>query len=104
MLNSIVETSTFSARAARVWTDDEYESFVVYIARNPRAGSVVPGSGGVRKVRWARAGIGKRGGVRVLYFNSDARETWLLTIYAKNERETISASELKKIRDVINAK
>jgi hypothetical protein len=74
----------------------------LYIANNPKAGEVVPGSGGVRKIRWSKTGAGKRGGVRVIYFNSSQEETWLLTMYVKNERENIPAHELKKIREAIN--
>ena len=79
-----------------------YIGFVVYIADTPDAGEVVPGSGGVRKIRWSKEGAGKRGGVRVIYFNSANKETWLLTMYAKSERENISAHELKKIKEAIN--
>jgi hypothetical protein len=74
----------------------------LYIANNPKAGEVVPGSGGVRKIRWSKTGAGKRGGVRVIYFNSSQKEIWLLTMYVKNERENIPAHELKKIREAIN--
>ena len=53
--------------------------------RNPTVGDVVPGTGGVRKLRWSRPGMGKRGGMRVLYYVQDARgRIWLLTLYAKN--------------------
>ena len=65
-------------------------------------GEVVPGSGGVREIRWGKEGAGKRGGVRDIYFNSTNKETWLLTMYAKSERENISAHELKKIKEAIN--
>jgi hypothetical protein len=54
-----------------LWHEDERNAFVDYIARNPEAGDIIPDSGGVRKVRWSRAGTGKRGGVRVIYFYHD---------------------------------
>ncbi len=101
-MNTVIETNIFSAKAAKVWTPKQYEDFVVYIAGTPNAGEVVPGSGGVRKIRWGKDGAGKRGGVRVIYFNSAAKETWLLTMYAKNERVNIPAHELKKIKESIN--
>lgn len=101
-MNTVIETSTFSAKARRAWTPKQYEDFVVYIASTPSAGEVVPGSGGVRKIRWGKEGVGKRDGVRVIYFNRANRETWLLTMYAKNERENIPAHELKKIKEAIN--
>ncbi len=65
---------------------------------------LIPGSGGVRKIRWRKDGSGKRGGVRVIYFNNVHKETWLLTMYAKNEHENIPAHELKKIKEAIDDK
>ena len=101
-MNTVIETNIFSAKAAKAWTPEQYEGFIVHIANNPESGEVVPGSGGVRKVRWGKAGAGKRGGVRVVYFNSADEETWLLTMFAKNERENIPAHELKKIKEAID--
>ena len=101
-MNTVIETNIFNAKAAKLWTPKQHETFIVYIASNPQAGEVVPSSGGVRKIRWGKEGAGKRGGVRVIYFNSAAKETWLLTMYAKNERENIPAHELKRIREAIN--
>jgi len=75
------------------------------LAVNPEAGDVVPQSGGCRKVRWSMAGTGKRGGVRVIYFNRlDERKIWLITMYAKNERESIPAKTLTKSREKIDGK
>ena len=68
-------------------------------AANPESGAVIPGAGGVRKVRWSREGIGKRGGVRIIYYNRLANgEIWLLLIYAKSARENIPAHILKAIQ------
>ena len=85
-----------------MWNAEQYQDFVIYIANNPEAGVVIPGSGGVMKIRWSKRGSGKRGGVRVIYFNNSDYETWLLAIYGKSERESIPAHELKKIRDAIH--
>jgi hypothetical protein len=72
------------------------------IAR-PEAGDVIPGSGGVRKLRWRGAGRGKRGGLRVIYFLKLAHgEIWLLSLYAKNEAENISATTLRRIKERID--
>jgi hypothetical protein len=68
----------------------------------PKAGDVIPASGGIRKVRWSRAGSGKRGGVRIIYFNQLANgEIWLLLIYSKSARENIPAHVLRAIREEI---
>jgi hypothetical protein len=74
-------------------------SFAAYIAEHPNDGDVVPGSGGIRKVRWSRAGTGKSGGVRVIYFTRTALgEIVLLTLYAKNQIYNLTGSKLKEIR------
>jgi hypothetical protein len=65
---TVAETELFLQQAADLWSDGEYDAFVEYIANNPEAGDIIPDTGGVRKVRWRRQGMGKRGGVRVIYF------------------------------------
>jgi len=96
---TVVETPTFSRLAADYWTEEERGEFAAWIARNPEAGEVIRGSGGCRKLRWARKGMGKRGGVRVIYFNrlSDG-EIWLLLVYAKSALENIPAHTLRAIK------
>jgi hypothetical protein len=67
MYLTVAQTSVFQKHAAKIWSDDELDQFVNWIALNPLAGDVIPGSGGIRKVRWAASGRGKRGGARVIY-------------------------------------
>lgn len=64
---TIVETSIFIKYAKMVWNDEERVEFINWIAANPLAGDVIPNSGGCRKVRWSREGMGKRSGVRVIF-------------------------------------
>ena len=79
-------------------SDGEYLGLQSFLLQYPEAGKVVPGSGGVRKVRWAMSGKGKSGGVRVIYyFKRQDDEIWLLTIYSKNEVENIPAHVLRQI-------
>lgn len=100
---TVIETPVYSNKVSGVLTEDERDAFAAFIAANPTAGSVVRGSGGVRKVRWTQKGRGKSGGARVIYFNRLAYgEIWLLTIYAKGDRSTIPAYELKLIKGAIN--
>lgn len=69
-----------------------------YLFQYPESGKIVPGSGGVRKIRWAMSGKGKSGGARVIYyFKKQDDEIWLLTIYSKNEVENIPAYVLRQI-------
>lgn len=100
---TVVETPTFSNDARELWTEDERSAFCAWIATNPEAGVVIPGSSGCRKVRWSRTGTGKRGGVRIIYFTRLASgEIWLLAIYAKAVRGDIPAHLLKAIREEID--
>jgi mRNA-degrading endonuclease RelE of RelBE toxin-antitoxin system len=96
---TVVESPIFQKLWPRYWDEDERAEFASFIALNPEAGSVVRGSGGVRKVRWVRQGTGKSGGVRIIYLaRNEAGEVYLLTLYAKSESENISLSTLKEIR------
>lgn len=100
---TVVETPTFVRLAREFWNDGDRLSFINFIAGNPEAGSVVPGTGGVRKIRWGAAGRGKRDGVRVIYFNRLANgEIWLLVVYAKAMQENIPAHVLRQIKEEID--
>jgi hypothetical protein len=99
---TVGETPVFQGTWPRYWTEEERGEFCAYIALNHEAGDVVAQSGGVRKVRWSRAGSGKSGGVRVIYFTRTlAGEVVLLVIYAKSELDTLKASTLKELRNAI---
>ena len=100
-LITVAETPLFARQAEAVWDDDERTEFVAFIAANPEAGDVIAGTGGVRKVRWSRAGTGKRGGVRVVYFYHDAnRPLYLLMVYAKARQEDLSPDEKRNVREL----
>ncbi len=95
---TVAETPLFVRQAEKVWSEDEREAFVTFIATNPEAGDVIPDTGGVRKVRWTRAGSGKRGGTRVIYFYYDAgRPLYLLLVYAKARQENLSPDEKREV-------
>ena len=94
---TVIETVTFQKQAASVWAEDERLAFISYIAANPTAGDVIPGGNGMRKVRWAVAGKGKRGGARAIYitFLEDGTLA-LLTVYTKAERANILPKDVKR--------
>ena len=99
---TVVETSLFQKQWPHYWNEEERGEFAAYIAGTPSAGDVVPNSGGIRKVRWRRAGTGKSGGVRVIYFTRTAeQEVVLLLMYAKTKIDNITGPKLKEIRRVI---
>ncbi|MFA7095377.1 MAG: transcriptional regulator [Gammaproteobacteria bacterium] len=100
---TVVETPTFAADAAELWSEEDRGAFCAFLAANPQAGDVIPGSGGCRKVRWSRPGMGKRGGVRVIYYAQlENGRIWLLVIYAKAVRGNIPAHLLKAIKETID--
>ncbi|PID64351.1 MAG: transcriptional regulator [Gammaproteobacteria bacterium] len=99
---TLIETPLFSSLRKDYWTEDQFGEFTAWLANNPESGAVVRGSGGVRKVRWARPGSGKSGGFRVIYYNRlQGGEIWLLVVYAKNEADSIPGHVLKAIKQEI---
>ncbi len=96
---TIVEMPDFTAKADKLWQADERLEFFSYLTQNPLDGDVIAGARGLRKIRWSREGMGKRSGVRIIYLNV-LRDGVILMwdIYAKSDKENISAKELKKLR------
>ena len=95
MPSSLIESRCTSSSAATVASP-------AYLAEHPNAADVVPESGGIRKVRWRRAGSGKPGGVRVIYFTrTEEGEVVLLTLYAKAKLDNLTGPQLKEIRRAI---
>jgi len=98
---SVVETPEFLSATRKLMDDDERALLVDYLAHNPMAGDLVQGTGGIRKVRWALDGRGKRGGARVIYFYHDAdMPLFALTAYAKNERADLSQQDRNDFRQL----
>ncbi len=98
----IIETSVFTRRVQTLLPDDEYRKLQVALAHRPQAGAIIPGSGGLRKIRWGVAERGKRGGVRVIYYWAVEQERLLmLMIYAKNERTDLTAEQLNVLRHIV---
>jgi mRNA-degrading endonuclease RelE of RelBE toxin-antitoxin system len=96
-MRTVIETPTFKKQAAKIWSEDERLDFISWLSKNPLAGNVIPGADGARKVRWIVSGSGKRGGVRVIYFNlSEQGLIYLITIYQKTVQENISINDIDK--------
>ena len=106
-MQTVAETPVFSRQAAKLFDENQKQELIDFLAVNPEAGDEIPGTGGVRKVRFAASGKGKRGGARVIYYYLDETiPIYALLVYAKNvktdmspaERRTVAAlaAELKK--------
>lgn len=99
----LIETSVFSRQVREQWDEEEYRAFQLHLVLHPDAGPVIPGSGGLRKVRWRVSGRGKRGGARVIYYwKSAAGKIYLVFLYPKNVRSDLLARELRALRELVS--
>lgn len=95
---TVKETPYFQQQVRAIWSDEERGEFIEWIAANALAGDVIPGFAPLRKVRWARKGMGKSGGARVIYFNLlDDGLVVLATVYAKSADDNLSQAFLRKL-------
>ena len=94
MLITIVELPEFIKKSEKVLQKEERDELLYYLSSNPKAGNLIQGTGGIRKLRWASKGKGKSGGSRVIYFfHNETIPLFLLTIFNKNEKINLTKSE-----------
>lgn len=99
---TVIETVHFEKEARRLLTEEEYARLVLSLANTPEAGDLIRGTGGIRKLRFAIKGKGKSGGVRVIHFClTHTGEVYLLDIYAKGDKENLSAAEEKELATLV---
>lgn len=97
---TFIESQSFEKILPLYLDDSEYAELQQFMMINPEIGEVVPGSGGVRKLRWKRRGMGKRGGIRVIYYlRYKPNNFWMLTLYSKSKSENIPSHILKQIKE-----
>ncbi len=97
-----IETPVFERLRDSYLDDDHYRLLQVTLMARPDAGDVIRGSGGVRKIRWAIGGRGKRGGIRVIYYwRSSEDHVYLLTVYQKSEVSNLTRAEIKALRNIV---
>jgi hypothetical protein len=95
---TFIESSVFEAIRSVYLDDDEFAELQQYMMVHPESGQLVPGSGGVRKLRWKRPGMGKRAGLRVIYFvRFEPNEFWMLSIYAKAKLDNVPGQFLNEL-------
>ena len=102
---TVIESPVFIEWSAKVWSDAERTEFIDWISENALAGDVIPGTGSLRKVRWSRQGMGKRGGARIICFNRLATgEVVLLMVYAKAKFDNLRPEFLLQLKERFDEK
>ena len=102
-MQTVAETPTFSRQADKLFSEDERRAVIDYLAEHPLAGDEIPGTGGVRKVRFGTSGRGKRGGVRVIYFHAGGgMPIYALLAYSKSDRTDLSPGERRAVARLVD--
>lgn len=102
MLTTVTELPEYIRRASELLNEAEHKSVIDYLAAHPRTGDIMEGTGGIRKLRWARGGKGKSGGIRIIYYYHDQRiPLYLLTVFGKNEKSNITKSERNELAKLV---
>jgi hypothetical protein len=97
---TFIESKIFERELPNYLNDDEYGQLQRFLMEHPEAGDIIPGSGGVRKLRWRVSGKGKRGGVRILYYlKYDPNMFWMLILYAKSKHDNLPAHIIKAAKE-----
>jgi hypothetical protein len=97
-VQTVVETPSYLKAAESIFSEAEREQIVAMVAANPECGEVMAGTGGFRKVRVGRGGMGKRGGARVIYIlRNPLFPIFLITAYAKNEKGNLTKQERNEL-------
>jgi len=98
----IIETSVFTKQIRAELDDDSYRLLQVELARNPEAGALIRGTGGLRKIRWAARGRGKSGGIRVIYYWHRPKDSLLMLLaYGKNVQDDLTPAQRRVLRDLV---
>ena len=101
-METVIELTSFIRSAADILNESEVMALVDYLAFTPKAGAVIPQGSGLRKLRWERQGMGKRGGARVIYYHLEADGTvYLLLAYAKSARENLTKEQLNRLKQAM---
>lgn len=103
MQNTIAELPEYIKRADSLLTESERKDVVDYLSEHPKAGTVMEGTGGIRKLRWSKGHKGKSGGVRVIYYYHDERiPLYLLTMFGKSEQANLTKADRNSLSKLVN--
>lgn len=101
-MQTILELPEYIRRIAKLLDKSECNKVINYLAVHPKSGDIITGTGGVRKLRWARSGIGKRGGVRIIYyFHNEGIPLFLLTVFGKKEKDNLTKAERNELSKLV---
>ncbi len=101
-MNTVAELPSYISFAEKHLSTEERQDIINFLAKNPKAGDIMQGTGGVRKLRWGKGGRGKSGGVRVIYyFHNEQLPLYLVTLFAKNERDNLTAEERNNLAKLV---
>ena len=102
-MQTIAELPEYVRRAEKLMNASERMDIIHYLAAHPKAGDLMEGTGGIRKLRWGRGAQGKSGGVRIIYYvHSERMPLYLLTLFAKNERANISKAQRNELAELVD--
>jgi hypothetical protein len=102
MLNTVVELPEYTNKVNKLLEADEQTHIISYVAEYPESGNVIPGTGGVRKLRWRYRGKGKRGGVRIIYYYYNENfPVFMLNLFPKSEKEDLTAAERNHLAKLV---
>ncbi len=103
-MQTVAETPIFTRQTEKLFSEDEKRELIDFLAENPLAGDEIPGTGGVRKLRFAASGRGKRGGARVIYyFLDETMPLYALLAYAKNAQDDMTPDEKRVVAALVVA-
>lgn len=96
------ETPIFTKLISKLISDEEYRLLQLQLSIRPESGDIIKGSGGIRKLRWAGSGRGKRGGIRVIYyFLKEDDQIYMLYAYPKSKKDDLTTGQLKQLRKLV---
>ena len=101
---TVAEVPEYIHAAEKLLSETERADVIGYLAAHPRAGALMAGTGGIRKLRWSRGNKGKSGGVRLIYyFHNDTMPRYLLTLFAKGDMDNLSKAQCNELAELANA-